>query len=255
VALAKDDFTSYSSTAALLSSITANAGGTGPASGSLYSDGVNASLVQLDPTTLYNGHPTMKYTQPGGTASTPWLAVYFTPTSHIWYRAKVRFSPGWTDTGTLTNSANAYKMLSWGYQGYYGSGRLELTNTNQYDFYWNIQSTTDGSLVGGGNHANAGTVSGEWTTGAWYDYIIEVDHSAGSTGVARIWMAPDGQTPVLKGTVSGNMVNGSQLPLINCITVGLNFNQTRTATQTQAIWWGQWEVVDGSKYPNPFNVR
>lgn len=255
VSLAKDDFTGYSSTAALQANITSNAGGTGSPATALYHDGTNASLVSLDPTTLYNGHATMKYSMPGGTNATPWLAIGFAqPLAHIWYRVKVRFSPGWTDTGTLTNTANAYKMLSWGYAGANGSGRLEITNTNEYDFYWNVQSLTDGSLIGGGNHAVPGTITNEWTSGGWYDYIIEVDHSASTSGVARIWMAPDGQVPVLKGTVPGAMLSGGALPLINSVSVGLNFNQVRAATQTQAIWWGQWEVVDGSQHANPFGL-
>lgn len=62
----------------------------------------------------------------------------------------------------------------------------------------------------------------------------------------------DGQVPVLKGTVPGTMLSGGALPLINGVSVGLNFNQVRTASQSQAIWWGQWEVVDGSQHADPF---
>jgi hypothetical protein len=28
----------------------------------------------------------------------------------------------------------------------------------------------------------------------------------------------------------------------------------RAPNQTQALWWGEWEVVDGTQHPNPFGV-
>jgi hypothetical protein len=172
----------------------------------------------------------------------------------MWFRTKIRFSPGFTTTGTLTNSANAYKLLGWGWNTYDGSGRLEITNTNQYDFYWNIQSTTTGSLVGGGQHNSPGYITTEWSDGGWYDYIVECDFSNSANGVCRVWMARDGQTPVLKATTTGSMNNGQALPGINRVALGLNFNQTRAANQTQALWYGQWEVVDGVQHPDPYGL-
>jgi len=37
--------------------------------------------------------------------------------------------------------------------------------------------------------------------------------------------------------------------------LGLNFNSPRAVGQNQALWYGQWEVVDGSQYSNPFNLN
>jgi hypothetical protein len=48
------------------------------------------------------------------------------------------------------------------------------------------------------------------------------------------------------------MNDGSPMPLLSYISVGLNFNQVRA--QSQAVWWGEWEVVDGNQHPNPFGV-
>jgi len=250
-AVTSDDFTKYASTADLLHNITSNAGGTGDPHTSLYSDGGNASLVELDNTVRYNGHATMKYNQPGGVDLTPQLYAYFSGLSHIWYRVKVRFSPGFTTTGTLTNSANAYKLISWGWSGADGSGRIEITNTSQYELYENVQSGP--SLAGGGAYLAAGTVSTEWTDGGWYDYIVEVDHTQ-PNGVIRLWRAKDGQTPVYQGQTQEKMNNGSLMPPITHISVGLNFNQIRAAGQNQALWWGEWEVVDGAQHANPFGV-
>jgi hypothetical protein len=251
LAIVSDDFTRYSSTANLMSYITVNAGGTGAWNNSFYSDGQNASLMQLDSTVLYNGHPTLKYNQPGGLMATPELYAYFPARNHIWYRVKVRFSPGFTTTGTLTNTSNAYKLLSWGWTGASGSGRIEITNTTEYQLYENVQ--TGPTLIGGGTYLHAGAISTEWSDGGWYDYIVEVDHSQ-PVGVIRLWRAKDGQTPVYKGQTLEQMNDGSPMPLLSYITVGLNFNQVRAPNQTQALWWGQWEVVDGNQHPNPFGV-
>ncbi|HXC24640.1 MAG TPA: Ig-like domain-containing protein [Gemmatimonadaceae bacterium] len=250
-----DDFSGYANTAALLNRITPNIGGT--ATGvALYSDGANANLAAIDNTVLYNGHPTMKYNQPGGMANSPELWVGLGKTySHIWFRAKIRFSAGFTTTGTLTNSANAYKLLGWGWNNYYGSGRLEISNTTQYQLYWTALAMSNSATVGGGTTGIASNITTEWSDGGWYDYIIEVDYSQGPTGVARVWMAKDGQTPVLRTTSSGTMQGGAPLPTLNQIMLGMNFNQTRAAGQTQALWYGQWEVVDGSQYSNPFGVN
>jgi hypothetical protein len=229
----------------------------------LYNDGYNGQLASIDPTVLYNGHQTLKYTQPGGVSTTPALWVHF-PNGKVltkmWFRSKIRFSPGFTTTGTLGNSAadpngeNAYKLLGWGWDTYDASGRVEITNTNQYDFYWNIQSKSNGSLVGGGQHQSPGSITTEWTDGGWYDYIIECDFSQGTNGVSRVWMSKDGQTPVLKATTTGSMTNGSALPNIEWIALGLNFNQQRAANQNQALWYGQWEVIDGVQHPDPYGL-
>ena len=255
IALVSDDYSQYGNTVDLLANVSVNVGGTGSTQTALYNDGGNAQLVTLDKSVTYNGHATMKYSQPGGTAETPELWVDFPHTmTHIWLRTKIRFSPGFTTNGTLSSSANAYKLLGFGFSNYDGSGRLEITNTNQYQIYWNAQSKSGGALVGGGNFGQAGDVTTEWSDGGWYEYILEVDFSQSTTGVTRIWMARDGQTPVLKATSSSTMHGGLAMPAINGIMLGMNFNQTRAAFQSQALWWGEWEVVDGTQYSNPFRV-
>jgi len=251
LAVISDDFTGYPTTADLMAKISSLHGGTADWRTAFYSDGYGSD-VSIDPSVKYNDHSTMKYTQPGGSGGSPWLAVAFpAPLAHIWYRVKVRFSPGFTTTGTLVNSANAYKMLSWGWSGHDGSGRLEISNTNQYELYENVQSGP--SLVGGGNYLQAGNISTEWTDGGWYDYIIEVDHSQ-SVGVIRLWRSKAGQVPAYIGQTQEKMNDGSPMPQLTGISVGLNFNQVRAPNQNQAIWWGEWEVVDGTQHLNPFGV-
>lgn len=256
-ALLSDDFSHYASTAALQNQITVNIGGTGNWQTSLYSDGRNPQLASIDPSVQYNGHATMKYTQPGGTGSTPelWVALPHT-VSTMWMRVKLRFSPGYTTVGTLTNSSNAYKLLGWNLAGVDGSGRLEITNTNQYDLYWGAavkNSTT--TAVPNSDPGGGPTVSTEWTDGSWYDYIIEYSVTGSTTGVARMWLARDGQTPKLMMTRNRTAAAGYTMPQVAGICLGLNFNQQRTASQNQAVWYGQWEVVDGAAHPDPFGVN
>lgn len=251
-----DDFTQYKTTAALLTNITNGAGGTGTSQTALYNDGANATLASIDESVLYNGHHTLKYAQPGGEANTPELWVNFKngqTLQVLWYRVKLRFSPGWTTSGTLTNSANAYKLLGFGWDTYDGSSRLEITNTNQYQIGWTTQSKSGGATTGGGNTAVLGNITTEWQDGGWYDYIIKADFSK-SPASASVWMAKDGQTPVLKGTASGTMVNGLPLPHLTGVMLGLNFNQVRAASQSQSLWYGQWEVIDGVKNSNPYGL-
>jgi uncharacterized protein YjdB len=255
MSLLSDDYSEYANTAAFQARVSSNIGGTASPGTALYTDGANANLAAIDNTVLYNGHQTLKYNQPGGVANSPELWVGFSQTlTHLWFRAKIRFSSGFTTAGTLTNSANAYKLLGWGWNNYYGSGRLEISNTNQYQLYWTALAESNSATVGGGTTGIAGNITTEWSDGGWYDYIIEVDYSQGPTGTARVWMAKDGQTPVLQTTSSGTMQGGAPLPTLNQIMLGMNFNQTRAAGQTQALWYGQWEVIDGSQHANPYNL-
>jgi len=256
LALLSDDFSEYSSTAAFLQQVSVNVGGTGNYLTAMYHDGRNAQLASIDPTVLYNGHATLKYTQPGGTGATPELWVTL-PSSikTMWLRAKIRFSPGYTTTGTLTNSSNAYKLLGWQLAGVNGSGRLEITNTTQYDLYWSAATYSGATAVPNTDAGGGPSVATEWQDGGWYDYIIEYTVTSATTGVARAWITRDGQTPRLVMTRNRTAASGYTMPSANGVSLGMNFNQVRTATQNQALWYGQWEVVDGGAHPDPFRVN
>jgi hypothetical protein len=220
----------------------------------LYNDGANATLASIDPTVQYNGHQTLKYTQPAGVPNTPELWVTFPngqTLTNMWLRTKIRFGPGWTDTGVTPNSAAAYKLLGWGWATTDGRGSLEFTNTNQYVYCWvvtNTGLTQVGQTEVDGPHTNT-----EWTDGNWYDYIIHYAQTSSTTVTASWYLAKDGQTPVLQQTINGTMTTGT-VPAVNRVLLGLNFNQQRTPTQAQALWYGQWEVVDGSTVADPYGL-
>lgn len=254
IPLVHDDFTTYGSTAALQAVISKTAGGIGTGK-ILYQDGWYANLVSLDTSVPYNGHPTAKLNMPGGQKNCPKLVANL-PGAYdkIWFRTKIRYSSGFKITGTTPNSANAYKALGWGHDTYDGSGRLEVVGT-QYQLYWTMQAKGSGSVAGGGKYLLDGSVASEWTDGLWYDYILCIDRTKGTQGFASWWLAIDGQTPIYRGiTPAETMNNGSQLPHLINVQFSMEFNQTRAANQTQALWLGSWEAIDGVKYPNPYNV-
>lgn len=255
-----DDFTSYGTTKALQAQISSNIGGTGNYQTCLYNDGYNGQLVSIDTSVLYNGHQTMKYSFPGGVQTYPGLWVNFQngkSLTKMWLRAKIRFSPGWSNGGVTLppdpNAANAYKLLGWAYNAYYSSGRLEITNGNEYVLYWSMQDKKTNATVGSGSYTVGGNITTEWTDGAWYDYILEVDFSK-PAGLARVWIGRDGQTPVLRTTTTGSMTGGLAWPGISSALLGLNFDQTRAANQSQSLNYGQWEVISGTDHPDPFNL-
>lgn len=254
-----DDFTRYQSTSDLQANISTGAGGRGDGRTVLYGDGHDAGLAELDRSVTYNGHPTMKYNQPGGVANSPSLAAYLpggNKLSHMWYRATIRFSPNFTTTGTLTNSSNAYKLLAWGFDDAtdYGSGRVEITNTVQYQLMWGVKSKVTEQPSSGTTFGIGGNVASEWTDGAWYDYVIEWQVISPTQGRARVWMGRHGGPLTLRTTSVADALSGYTVPSARYVSLGLNFNQVRAPNQTQAVWYAQWEVVDGNQYTNPFGL-
>jgi len=223
---------------------------------SLYGDGHDAQLAELDQSVRYNGHSTLKYNAPGGVSTIPGLWVTLPhPLSTMWLRAKIRFSPGFTTTGVLTNSSNAYKLLGWGYANSYGSGRVEITNTSQYQLYYSTLVSGTNTLSSTPNQFGmGGSVTTEWSDGGWYDYIVEYQTTSPTTSIARLWIAKDGSTPVLRTTSTSTSLSGYTMAQIGYVMLGLNFNQVRAASQSEALWYGQWEVVDGVQHPNPFGL-
>lgn len=251
--LLHDDFAGYADTMALRNAIVVGAGGLGGGP-ILYTDGWHCDQVSLDPTVPYNGHATLKMTLPGGVQNCPMLWAQLPKNLDIlWFRARMRFSPGFTDTGTLTNSANAIKLLAFGHTTYDGSARLEVTNTTQYTLYWNVQAKNTGTLIGGGQTVSPGRITTEWTPGAqWWDYIIKADRT---TGLVSVWGGIDGQPKTLIATTPPEtMQDGSAMPQIDKVGFTIEFNQVRAASNTEYLWLGAWEVIDGSVFPNPYTL-
>ena len=223
----------------------------------MYNDGPNAGLAEIDPTVTYNGHPTVKYNQPGGTNQGPEMWVSFPngkTITDMWLRASIRFSSGFTTYGITPNSANAYKLLGWAWAGTNGRGGLGFTNTNDYTFSWGVESLT-GVNLGSTEPTGFRTVTTEWTDQAWYDYVIHYQQTSATTTRTSFYLGRNNATPQLVYVMNGTINPGNTIPPVNRVMLGLNFNSVRPATENQALWYGQWEVVDGSQYSNPFNLN
>lgn len=245
----------YANTAALLANISANAGGRGSPHTALYDDGPNAGRAVVDTNVTYNGHPTVRYDQLSGTSAGPEMWAGFRngkTVTNMWLRAIIKFSPGFTTYGVTPNSANAYKLLGWGWAGTNGRGGLGFTNTNEYTFTWSVASLT-GNNLGVTELTGPRTVTTEWSDGAWYDYVVHYEQTSATITRTSYYIGRSNATPVLIFTMNGAIKSGSSIPPVNRVMLGLNFNSTRV--KSQALWYGQWEVVDGSQYANPFNLN
>jgi hypothetical protein len=221
-------------------------------------DNIDPQLASIDPTVLYNGHQTMRYTFPGGDGSSPQLVVPVPFLRNMWLRVKVRWSPGWTTTGTLTSSANAYKFLSWGWYGLNGRGEITITNTTEYQNLIDVfppEYGKAGSRASIADYNSAGRIANEWSDGQWYDYIVHYEITGTYTSRQRFWVVKDGGTPVLRATSSVTSYSDVPLPPIDRVQLGRNYNQMRLPNQTMYLWYGQWEVYDGTKNPMPFGLQ
>lgn len=257
-----DYFSRYAATADLQSKI-------GKGTTFLYSDNINTHLASIDNVVKYNGGNTMMYTLPGGSGATPQLVTAVRPLTNMWFRVKIRFSPGFTTTGeyngvvTAANptgyySGNAYKFLSWAWQGLNGRGEIMITNTDEYQNLIDVFPPDYGTPGGRPSMqaiTHGGRISSEWTDGGWYDYIIHYEILSSSTARQRLWVARDGSTPVLRATSNLTAYSDVPLPPINRVQFGRNFNQLRLPNQIQYLWYGQWEIYDGTQNPAPFGIR
>jgi hypothetical protein len=240
-----DDFKSYTSTAAFMANVGV---------GRLYNDGVNQHLATIDTSVKYNGHQTLKYNQAGGTSATPelWPSLPGKQTN-VWLHAVIRYSPGWTTKGVLTNTDNSYKILGMGWSNYYARAGFHLANTTAYQIFTNAVTTT-GTTAMPAVFGMAGSPTTEWQDGAWYDYYMHYEVLTATSTRLRLWRGRAGQTPTLVATVNNSVSSGYAAPIVGNVMLGQNFNQTRAATQSQALWYGMWEVMDGASYPNPFKI-
>lgn len=250
LALMGDQFTSYTNTAAFLAAFGAE--GTGPVYSATESQ--RTDLMEIDPSVTYNGHPSLRLRHPGGTFVVPRLAPQRlaggTGIASFWLRVKLRYTPNFTTRGTLTNSASAYKLFAWTWIGMEGRGTLEITNTREYFLDFQPRTTPATPIAEVFSH----NVATEWTDNRWYDYIIHFERTSATSQRTRFWLVRDGAPPVLRQTLTSSVAAGAVVPPVRAINISSFFNQVRAATHEQAIFIGQWEVVDGVLHPDPFGL-
>lgn len=182
------------------------------------------------------------------------------PLDKVWWRFRIRFSVGWTAVGSGgVSTGNAYKVAHMYMPGGGAAGRtrVDIENTTQINFGFGFPGRSYTQTAQSGNWS--GTVNTEFTDGQWYEFIFYHEKLGVTTGRTRWWRRKLTQG----GTIVDNPFFFAQIdatgatsadtfPQIREIAQGINKN--RSNDQTQYIYWGPWEVVDGSIYPNPFGV-
>ena len=257
LAFVSDDFRQYKSISDLLANIAANSDGlpgNSPAT-SRYAYGINENLLELDPMMPFNGHPSVKYKMPGGTAAVPELIVYFPggkKLTDMWLRITIRFSPGWTTAGTLANYGRGYKLIGWAWDNGNGRASVEFGPDTDVTIGWYVFRPEGNSVA---DYVFSKTLPPNWRDGtAWYDVVVHYQQTSPTTVREKWWAGPNGGNLVLQGDLSGTMAAGQTVPNVDRVMLGMNFNQIRAADQNQALWFGQWEVVDGAQHANPFGL-
>ena len=191
----------------------------------------------------------------------PKLSASFSPRDKIWYRWRMKYSPGWTTVGTMpAGYNNAYKVAFWLWDGYEGRGQVEVANTSEYVLGWRVSQSGGGAAMQYTQRELPGSqswghVSTEFTDNQWWEYVIYYEKT-GPTSARNHWwkrrLTNNGAVANNPWTYIGIEVTGATTPRANGIMLGANKN--RNNTSTAYIYWGPWEVVDGSQYANPFGM-
>jgi hypothetical protein len=256
--IAMDDWTSYADDTAFLASLETT---------TVYqSDSVNVrptavrQLAHIDTAVTYAGHQTCRYDLPENSSEVPQL-VGKLPASYgdIWLDTVVRYSPGFTITGSPQTGAYSYKLGGFGLTTGAISGRVIWISTNGY-------GSPGGPSNGGDIQVEHGRGTAGWdlgflspntrsfapllNDGNWYRFRMHYK-VLGNRTVIRTWIFLDGTTPTDFGLVD---VAHHRVPPLQAYSVLLNrnFNNNRPAGAGQALWWGEWKAIDGNINPDPF---
>jgi hypothetical protein len=106
-----------------------------------------------------------------------------------------------------------------------------------------------------GSAQNFGTVSTEWSDGEWWEYVIHYKKTGSTSALYQYWrrrLTTGGKVSPGSWTYFGMSMSGSATPRVASVDLGCNKNKNNPTTMY--IYWGPWEVVDGSAYPNPFSM-
>jgi hypothetical protein len=183
----------------------------------------------------------------------------FAPLDRMWYRYRMKYHPGWTTVGPLPSGhANAYKVAFWLWEGYSGRGQIELSNTDQYILGFGVNNNgsylqyTERTLPGS---TTFGRVTTEWTDNEWWEFVVYYEKTGATSARQHWWKRRLTNGGVIAGnpwTYVGMEFTGAATPRVRGITLGANKNKNNPGTMH--ISWGPYEVVDGTRYPNPWNM-
>ena len=100
-----------------------------------------------------------------------------------------------------------------------------------------------------------GSVSDAWQNGEWYEYVVHYQRLSDTQARQEYWyrrLTRGGQISNEPFLYAGSINSGSPIPFVGGIELGVNKNKSNPTTMY--VMWGPWEVVDGSRYPNPFGI-
>lgn len=191
------------------------------------------------------------------------LTARFGSLDKVWFRWRMRFSPGWTTVGTApAGYANSYKIAFWLWDGFEGRGELEYSNTDDYLPFWYVKPEGESEYLDyqqialPGSAPDFGRVGTEWNDGEWYEFVIFYDRLGPERARQHWWrrrLTTRGRiVDTYPWTYVGREFSGSAAPRVNGVMLGGNKN--RNNTSTSYIYWGPWQVVDGSSAPNPWGM-
>ncbi len=183
------------------------------------------------------------------------------PLDRMWLRWTMKFTPGWTTVGPdPAGAANSYKIAFWLWQGHGGRGELEYSNTSDY-------ITGTGVQDAGGNYfpyaqtllpgsaANFGHTDTEWSDGEWWQFVVYYQRTGPMSARQYYWrrrLTSHGRQINNPWIFCGFQMAGYPTPQVKGVELGINKNKNNPTAMY--ITWGPWEVVDGTTYPNPFDM-
>ena len=183
------------------------------------------------------------------------------PLSKMWYRWRMRYEPGWTTVGPdPAGHANSYKVAFWLWQNYEARGGVVFSNGSQYLIEFGVKQPGGGYLRYNerpipGSALDFGNVSTEWVDNQWYEFVVYYDKTGPTTAQQHYWrrrLTTNGQIAPGPWIYMGLDLSGQPTPLVRGIQLGVNKNKNNT--KDMHLYWGPWEVVDGSTYPNPWGM-
>jgi len=187
--------------------------------------------------------------------------------SHVWVRFYVKYAvPPGNTIGWTTKSPNdpspyggSYKVffLHWP-APYYERGSMVYTNTRRLDAEFYVKTLTKtGETPLPGSGTSHGMSSGtEFANGEWYEMIylyqrIGTNSSRAGAWVRQYTVGGVKNPQAYKWWASDNFYSGP-VPLAESMELGGNKNHGNQFDQW--VIWGPWEVVDGTKFYNPWGV-
>ncbi|HET9986315.1 MAG TPA: hypothetical protein VFQ38_22245 [Longimicrobiales bacterium] len=199
----------------------------------------------------------------GTSGASPRLEKYFrAPLNEMWFRWTMKFTPGWTTVGPEPEgAANSYKIAFWFWEGYWGRGELQYSNSTQYITETTAQDPKTGENLSyiekplADSPGDFGEETTEWSDGEWWEFVIHYEKTGPTTARQYYWrrrLTSGGRVVDNPWTWYGYTWSGSTTPQVSGIALGANKNKNNPTTMY--LTWGPWEVVDGSKYPNPWNM-